>query len=395
MTKKNEKVDEAKNKIIEGLLEFSLGMINGEDGTELINKYQSALENITPDIMLEMEKRQLEQGISPKIIKQSIEKVINVIFSYLKEYEWQKPQEGHPLYYLMQENRELEIILAKLKKAMIAKKFPETKELLAKLTEIDTHYVRKENILFPYVERIWENYQPLQVMWSLHDDIRSKWKILQKLTEENNDFTLEINKEIGELFFLMYGMIAKEELIVYPRAMETIKADETWEKMQKQSDEMGYSYIKTPESKSTTSAPGQLSDLFWKVETGELTYKQIELLLNHLPLDITFVDENDEVRYFSRPADRFFPRSPAIIGRKVHNCHPPESVHIVEKIIAEFKAGTKKEATFWLRMRGKFVLIRYYAMHDDAGNYRGVLEVGQDITEISQLTGESRLLDWE
>ena len=117
--------------------------------------------------------------------------------------------------------------------------------------------------------------------------------------------------------------------------------------------------------------------------------------MNTLPLDITFVDENDEVRYYSKPADRFFPRSPAIIGRKVQNCHPPESVHIVEKIIAEFKAGTKKEAKFWIQAKGKFILIKYFAMHDTHGKYRGILEVSQDITEIKKIEGEMRLLDWE
>ena len=112
-------------------------------------------------------------------------------------------------------------------------------------------------------------------------------------------------------------------------------------------------------------------------------------------MDLTFVDEHDRVRYFSRPQERFFPRSPAIIGRHVHNCHPPESVHIVEKIISEFRAGSKDEAKFWFKMRGKFLLIRYFAMRDNQGNYRGVLEVGQDISEIQKLSGEQRLLDWE
>ena len=141
-----------------------------------------------------------------------------------------------------------------------------------------------------------------------------------------------------------------------------------------------------------TDIMNSVSDIFWKVETGELHKDQLELLLNTLPLDITFVDENDEVRYFSNPKDRFFPRSPAIIGRKVQKCHPPESVHIVEKIIEDFKAGIKKEAKFWVQMKGKFILIKYFAMHDDDGIYRGILEVSQDITEIKKLEGEKRLL---
>ena len=382
-------------KILEGLLQFSKGMIEGEDGKELISKYQYALDKITPSLMIKMENKQLTSGISPAKIKKSIEKVMNVFHEHLKNYKWEKPGEGHPIYYYMQENRELEKLLDLIKESLAAKDFKKVKFLLPKLAEIENHYIRKENILFPYLERIWEDYLPLQVMWSLHDDIRNKLRILQDLTNNSDDFTPKFIEEIGELFFLMYGMIFKEELVVFPKAMETIKAKETWDKIQNQSEELGYSYIEVPQNEKSNSTSNGFTDLFWKVETGELDFKQIDLLLNHLPIDITFVDENDEVRYFSRAKDRFFPRSPAIIGRKVHNCHPPESVHIVEKIISEFKKGNRNEAKFWFHMKGKFILIRYFAMRDEAGNYKGVLEVGEDITEINQISGEQRLLDWE
>ncbi|RLC56378.1 MAG: DUF438 domain-containing protein, partial [Candidatus Cloacimonadota bacterium] len=275
--------------------------------------------------------------------------------------------------------------------------FEKIAELTSNLSQYENHLIRKENILFPYLEKIWENYTPLNVMWSLHDDIRRKWKELSQHIKEDGEFTPKIYRDIGELFFLMYGMIFKEELIVYPIAMETVTQDH-WQQMQEQSAELGYSYIEAPtrfSKQKKTDVISTVSDIFWKVETGKLSKNQLELLLNTLPLDITFVDENDEVRYFSRPGDRFFPRSPAIIGRKVQNCHPPESVHIVEKIIAEFKAGTKKEAKFWIKMKGKFILIKYFAMHDDDGKYRGILEVSQEITEIKKIEGEMRLLDWE
>ncbi len=382
---------------VKSLLQFSLGMIHGEDGTKLIEQHKEALGNITPYDMIEMEARQIEMGIEVADIKQHIEKVMNVIFPYLKKYDWEKPAEGHPLYYLMLENRELEKILEKTKIALKNKDFEKMTELTSNLSQYENHLIRKENILFPFLEKIWKNYTPLKVMWSLHDDIRKKWKELAQHIKGDGKFTARIYKDVGELFFLMYGMIFKEELIVYPIAMETV-TQKHWQQMQEQSAELGYSYIKPPKEFSKKKKPDiikSVSDIFWKVETGELAKEQLELLLNNLPLDVTFVDENDEVRFFSRPKDRFFPRSPAIIGRKVQNCHPPESVHIVEKIIAEFKAGKKKEAKFWIQMKGKFILIKYFAMHDDYGKYRGILEVGQDITEIRKLEGEMRLLDWE
>lgn len=130
------------------------------------------------------------------------------------------------------------------------------------------------------------------------------------------------------------------------------------------------------------------------LDTGGLTLKQINLMLEHLPVDLSFVDESDEVRYYSDTADRVFPRSPGVIGRKVQNCHPPKSVHIVEKILDAFKAGSKDVAEFWIQLHGKFVHIRYFALRDRDGNYKGTLEVSQDVTNIRNLEGQRRLLDW-
>jgi PAS domain S-box-containing protein len=131
------------------------------------------------------------------------------------------------------------------------------------------------------------------------------------------------------------------------------------------------------------------------LETGNLTVEQIKLLFNHLPVDITFVDENDKVVYFSSPKKRIFPRSKAVIGRDVHNCHPPESVHVVEQIVNAFRNGKKDVASFWINMKGQQLLIQYFPVRDETGKYRGVVEVSQEITGIRQLQGEKRLLDWE
>jgi len=130
-------------------------------------------------------------------------------------------------------------------------------------------------------------------------------------------------------------------------------------------------------------------------ETGYLDPEQVLLVLNNLPVDVTVVDENDKILFFNRAKDRFFPRSPAIVGRSVQNCHPPESVHIVEKILEAFRKGEKDKADFWIRMKGRFILIQYFAMRNEKGDYKGVLEVSQDVTGIRELKGEKRLLNWE
>lgn len=149
--------------------------------------------------------------------------------------------------------------------------------------------------------------------------------------------------------------------------------------------------LKAPTSRNGTGASAGETDL----GTGSLTAAQITLMLDRLPVDITFVDENDEVRYFSGTKERIFPRSKAIIGRKVQNCHPPESVHVVEDILKTFREHRKDHADFWINMLGRFIHIRHFALYDAGGAYSGTIEVSQDVTGIRDLEGENRLLDWE
>ncbi|MFW6287988.1 MAG: PAS domain-containing protein, partial [bacterium] len=250
------------------------------------------------------------------------------------------------------------------------------------------------------------------------------------------------------LFLLMFKMISKEEQILFPVAVESLSADE-WEEISKHSAEVGYAFIEpeeagiykanqgesresetiegkigegvtgskrnVPKDQIAGKKPGSFSgkdfygveDLSLKDEniaaggvliglgTGVLNIEQLILILNSLPVDITYVDKNDRVKYYSNPADRTFPRSPAIIGRSVQNCHPPESVHIVEKILSAFKEGEKDTASFWIKMKGRYIMIQYFALRDNNGEYQGTLEVGQDITDITKIEGEKRLLDWE
>jgi len=138
-----------------------------------------------------------------------------------------------------------------------------------------------------------------------------------------------------------------------------------------------------------------MNDSSFPLDTGQLSLDQINIMLKHLPVDVSFVDASDELRYYSDTPQRIFARAPAVIGRKVQNCHPPKSVHVVQKIIDAFRAGEKDSAEFWIEIKGRFIHIRYFAMRDKEGRYRGTLEVSQDVTEIRKLRGERRLLDWE
>ncbi len=399
-------------KRVEDLLAFSLGMMSGENGRMLLEKYKQAIEHVTPHDMLSLEDKQMQMGIQPEAIKKDIGKVINVFFNALKEYCWEKPKEGTFLYYLMLENGAYKFKLNLVKKIIKSYKGREASDfhqlkhdLLSRFEEFtafESHYVKKENILFPFLEKVWNNYRPLTVMWSLHDDIRKKLKQIIQILKSDKSLWADLNQEIGAFYFLVFGMIQKEDLIIYPVATETVSNDE-WEEMHHQCFEYPFPFIISPAKPQNIEEPVLKEqttnfqtdgDLKFKSETGELNLEQIMLILNNLPLDITFVDENDKVRFFSRPKERFFPRSPAIIGRAVQNCHPPESVHIVEEIVAAFKNGEKDNAKFWLELKGKFILIQYFALSNDKNEYKGVIEVSQDVTDIRALKGEHRLLDW-
>jgi DUF438 domain-containing protein len=193
-------------------------------------------------------------------------------------------------------------------------------------------------------------------------------------------------------------MIYKEEHILFPMTLETLN-DDDWAKVMSGEEEIGYAWIEPEKGWQPTSAAAQIEVMAGKVgslnlDTGQLTAEQVNLMLTHLPVDLSFVNENDEVIYYSNTEDRIFPRSPGIIGRKVQNCHPPKSIDMVEKILDEFKAGNKDTADFWIQMRGRFILIRYFALRDSKGAYKGCLEVSQDVTDIRSLQGQKRLLDW-
>ncbi len=392
---------------IESLLKFSLGIINGGNGRELMEKYGYAIENVTPRDIVEMETRQLALGVSIDAIKETIGKIMNVFFKYLKNYPWKRPKPETFLFELMAENRALESHLAatkeqvkQLNKETTGKTIPPSETLtslrkaIEKLFEFEIHYDKKENILFPTLEKRWKFPQPLQVMWSIDSDIRKSLRTLREILSAPSPDLGKLNRELGKYYFLAHGMVFKEELVVYPLATETVTEPE-FEHMRNASFELGFALIDPP----TRPAGENIAPLTQNhntekldLQTGALSTSQIIRMLNTLPVDITLIDETDTVIYFSDPRDRLFSRSKAVIGRTVQNCHPPESVHMVNRLLKSFRNGEKNSESFWITVGDRFVLIQYFAMRDPDGRYRGCLEVSQDITNIRTLTGEKRLI---
>lgn len=303
----------------------------------------------------------------------------------------------HPIQTYFKENQVLKKLLHELANTDPSLDFQLFFNVFNQVAQIDIRYTRKENQLFPYLEKYGWN-GPSQGMWSFHDSNRDLIRSIRKMIEDKNFSSIKnhITLLIGEL----QRMMLVEEQHLLPYAFRLLQ-EEDWKSMQKGEDEIGYAFGVQPEdcdhqNNQAPTSPAKLSPFHGlKMDEGIMNLDQINLMLRFLPVDLTYVDEQDRVIFYNRGEERVFPRSPAVIGREVRFCHPPKSVGTVLKILEEFKKGTKDEAEFWIDYRGKKIHIRYFAIRDQQKNYRGVIEVSQDITNIQTLTGEQRLLSWE
>lgn len=389
---------------VNNLILYVQGIMNKENGQELFVKYRKDIEEVTPQEAFEIFYSQLEKGVQPSEVLVFLDKVINVFYKSLVSYPWIRPEKNSFMGYLMQENDALRQKLDTIKEIIKEGNLQvRKKELIARINELkefDHHYLKKENILFPYLEKRMKKFEGLAIMWALHDETRVLLKKVIECLEAENLDEVELKEKLGGLFFAMLGLVKKEELILFPAASEVIEEKE-WIEMQKQSLEYEFPFIERPKhanmerGASNKLVEGLEGESYFKTETGNLNLEELLMIFNTMPVDLTFVDENNKVRFYSDSRDRIFPRSPAVIGRNVEKCHPPQSVHVVDKIIDAFRTGAKDKATFWIDLKGKKILIQYFALRDSRGSYRGVLEVSQDITEITRLEGQKRLLDWE
>lgn len=385
---------------------------HGKSVEEVKAKFNQAVGEISVDEISELEQVLMQEEGIPVTEVQRLCSVHAAVFkgSIQDIHRAHQPeaQPGHPVHTFKMENREIDQ-LVNFKIALHLDKFLKDQgeanrlkllEDFSLLYDVDKHYSRKENLLFPFLEK-YGIYGPTKVMWAVDDGIRIGIKeVKQKLTHFDDhaeivvDLAKRVLKEVTE-------MIYKEEHILLPMALEKLTEDE-WLQIAAQSEEVGYCLI-APEQKwipVRAAEPGAdqglesnpLQEGYIRMSTGILSVKQLESILNHLPVDLTFIDENDIVRYFSHGKERIFVRTKAVIGRSVQNCHPPQSVHVVDKLLADFKAGVKDEEDFWIPIKDKFVYIRYFAVRDEEGKYLGTLEFTQNIKPIQELAGQKRIL---
>ena len=301
--------------------------------------------------------------------------------------------DNHPIKIYLKENILIKDFLEKLKNISIHDDFEMFFSIFNNLCEIEKHYVRKENQLFPFIEKYGWN-TTTQYMWTFHDQIREELKEI-RIKIEKKDFE-DITFSIKDLIDNINHMILLEETTLFPNAINSLSSED-WDEISIGDKEVGYmmdvEYIHPKDDKKRRKIDLATDAIYF--EEGYLTPNQINLIFKHLPLVITYVDENDKVIFYNNGDERIFPRSPGIIGREVKFCHPPKSVDNVLKILEEFKFGTKDSAEFWINFKDSFIHIRFFAIRDKDRNYKGVMEITQNVSDIKALEGERRILDWQ
>ncbi len=375
-------------------------------------QFAELLAGVGGDEIVRIEQALVGEGLDPDQIKPLCDVHVAVFRESLDDQTDPQTIPGHPVFTFRAENLAVGRVLDNVRAALDSYKaspseatLQAARESVRKLQEYEKHYLRKENILFAYLER-YDFSGPSQVMWAVHDDIRALWKKLSALLdagpgEDFAGFAAQLDETFALLDQTLRDMIYKEQKILFPAAMARL-SEADWGEIRAQEGEIGYCYIAAGrqwqarvDPREAEAQTGVAPEGLIPLNVGALSAEQISMMLSALPVDITFVDENDEVRFFSQTRERVFPRSPAIIGRKVQNCHPPQSMNRVQRILDDFRAGVRNVAEFWISMHGMFVHIRYFALRDAAGAYRGTIEVTQNIAPLRALEGERRLLNEE
>ncbi len=311
---------------------------------------------------------------------------------------------GHPVKIYYEESALIQDLILELTNSNPAEDFQKYFNIFNQLTTIEKRFKRKENQLFPYLEKHnWHG--PSQGMWSFHDTLREQIRLLNGYNSEKN--LAKINEDLPYLVNGIKRLLTIEDSKLFPNAMDLISEDE-WKEFYIGDEEIGWmllekpspysaieeAYVHPSEDFSTRDLSFSLENTF-HYDEGYMTPEQVNLLLRFLPVDLTYVDENDKVIFYNRGDDRVFARSKGIIGREVRFCHPPKSVDMVLRIVDEFRAGTKDVAEFWFNFKGQNIHVRYFAVRDNNKHYKGVIEMSQDVTDIQKLQGEKRLLDWD
>lgn len=408
---------------IDKMLEIKLKVFNKELSPEQARKLVNVtFDRISAEEFAYGEQHLYDAGITDEIMEEGMDDILDVFKDVLVVDKLNLPK-GHPIQTYADEALALRKLLVEME-LKLKGKFIKNQwlELYSKLSQINVHFSRKQHQLFAALEKKGFD-RPSKIMWTFDDRVRDAVKEAYELLKADKDD--EFLKAQPNVFHLVRDILNKERDVLYPTSLKLL-SDEDFAEMRLSDDEIGYCLIDTPPAfkeagkKGSNNSNGNLNgetqnlindlkgvfekygltspatkDEVLDVSIGKMTLEQINLVYKHMQVDLSYVDENDIVKFYTDTKHRVFPRSAGVIGRQVQNCHPRESVDTVEEIIKAFRSGEQDEAEFWLDRGDKFIYIIYNAVRDGEGNFRGVLEMMQDVTHIRSLTGSQRLLSWK
>ncbi|HEX2975583.1 MAG TPA: DUF438 domain-containing protein [Bacteroidales bacterium] len=388
-----------------------LQLHKGEAPAIVKNRLADLLSSIPYDEVVEVEQELIAEGLPMEEVLKFCDIHQMVLEGRIDSVKQDNIPAGHPMDTFLRENREIEKVLSELDMLfnrvtnLSDKDVPawmlKIHSALNSLMDIDKHYRKKEYLIFPFLEK-YEITGPPKVMWGKHDEIREQLKASIEAVSVQEPVSAAEAASLSELVLMpaakaVSDMIAKEEEILFPMCMEKL-TEADWYTVYKQTGEFGYCLYDPqvewkPEGATAHEVVYDKSSSI-HLSTGNFDLNELETLFRTLPIDITFVDRNDKVRFFSLGPDRVFVRNRAIIGRDVRMCHPPSSVHVVEQILDDFRTNRHSNAAFWINMHGRFIYIEYIALRDKEGQYLGTIEFTQDLTHLRKLEGEQRLLSY-
>lgn len=395
-------LDEEKLKYVFGIKEqYNQKLITLQQAQ---TKLQEKIKELRPAEIAYIEQT-LKQLDPNECQKEDIQNMLQLFDNIFIDSHLELPTD-HPISRYIQENKELEKIMLEMEDLI---QYPIIKNqwyaLYDKLLQVKIHYTRKQNQLYSILEQKGFD-RPTTTMWTLDDFIYNEIKEnLQLLEVDQNQFIQNQKTIVADI----RDLIKKEETILYPTSLELISEQE-FENMKIGDSEIGYAWIQVEHTPNKAQNPennfqNDLMALLNKyqinnnseldVATGKLTLEQINLIFKNMPIDLSYVDENEIVKFYTDTKHRVFPRSQNVIGRDVKNCHPQKSVHIVKEIIDKFRSGEQNTAEFWINNNEKFIYIAYFAIRDENNKFRGILEMMQDATHIRNLQGSRTLLTWE
>ena len=373
----------------------------GKSIDEVKGLFEKEFENVSANEISAAEQALISEGVEVGEIQKLCDVHAAVFKGSIEDIHKETDQTklpGHPIYILKKENRIIETWIEKEIRPFLNASGNSYKQLIEgmnRLSKIDIHYSKKENLFFPYMEKYGITAPP-KVMWGVDDEIRGMIKNSISNLVMAGIVTDETKLLIESAIEKTLEMIYKEENIMLPMLIDAL-TQEDWKVIANESKEIGYLYENVSEwnpvveKEESAEALKSISGSIM-LPSGVFKVEELTHMLNALPFDITFVDKDDKVKFFSQGEDRVFARTKAIIGRDVSNCHPPASVHVVQKIVEDFKSGKKDHEDFWIKMGDRYVYIRYFAVRGDNNEYLGVVEVTQNIAPIQELQGEKRLM---